>query len=287
MVILYDSKLLRRLKKFKTHWLGPFEVMYVTEGGASQLKTLHGEWRDDLVSRRAITQGVFKYASASQLSIESVLFVLIVQCSSHTLQANFLLFSLKMLYSINFINWDSFLSSLLSSVSMEENSSAQSSQAHTGMPSVGSVVTGNMMPVMSMPNSSIAQISNLAFPMTSLHIIGSPPHAVTDPASSVNQPLVKGSNPSYNGPHIPSKGTGFLKEVTGNKGFLKTVFLVASQAFTTVFSHRKLYFRWLTSSNFRSQAFESADKAESTIFAQIRILFIQILQGLFLMQEIN
>jgi hypothetical protein len=26
-----------------THWLGPFEVAYVTEGGPVQLKTLNGD----------------------------------------------------------------------------------------------------------------------------------------------------------------------------------------------------------------------------------------------------
>lgn len=146
-----------------------------------------------------------------RLATESVLLALIVQCSSHTLQAEFLLFALQMLAGINFINWDSFLSSLLSSVSVAENSPAQSSQAHSGVPSVGSAATGNTMPVMSISNSSIAQASNPASPMTSLHIIGSPPHGVTDPATSINQSPVKGSDPSYSGQQIPSRGTGFSR----------------------------------------------------------------------------
>jgi hypothetical protein len=28
---------------FKMHWLGPYEVSYVTEGGATQLNTLNEE----------------------------------------------------------------------------------------------------------------------------------------------------------------------------------------------------------------------------------------------------
>jgi hypothetical protein len=36
--------------KFKTHWLGPFEVAYITEGGIVQLRTLNGEWKDGLVN---------------------------------------------------------------------------------------------------------------------------------------------------------------------------------------------------------------------------------------------
>jgi mediator of RNA polymerase II transcription subunit 23 len=43
--------------------------------------------------------------------------------------------------------------------------------------------------------------------MNNLHIIGSPPHVVTNAATSVNQSLVKGSDPSYSGQQIPSRGT--------------------------------------------------------------------------------
>jgi hypothetical protein len=32
------------------HWLGPYEVSYITEGGVSQLKTLNGEWKEGLVN---------------------------------------------------------------------------------------------------------------------------------------------------------------------------------------------------------------------------------------------
>jgi hypothetical protein len=31
------------------HCLGPYEISYVTEGGAAQLKTLNGEWKEGLV----------------------------------------------------------------------------------------------------------------------------------------------------------------------------------------------------------------------------------------------
>jgi hypothetical protein len=32
------------------HWLGPYKIAYVTEGGVVQLKTLKGEWKDGLVN---------------------------------------------------------------------------------------------------------------------------------------------------------------------------------------------------------------------------------------------
>jgi len=41
---------MKHLGKFRTHWLGPFEVTYVTKGGAAHLKTLNGEWKDGLVN---------------------------------------------------------------------------------------------------------------------------------------------------------------------------------------------------------------------------------------------
>jgi transposase InsO family protein len=50
LVFVYDSKFKKHPRKFKTHWLGPYEVAYVTEGGAMQLKTLTGEWKEGLVN---------------------------------------------------------------------------------------------------------------------------------------------------------------------------------------------------------------------------------------------
>jgi hypothetical protein len=50
LVLLYDNKFMKHPGKFRTHWLGPFEVSYVTEGGVAQLKTLNGEWKEGLVN---------------------------------------------------------------------------------------------------------------------------------------------------------------------------------------------------------------------------------------------
>ena len=43
LVLLYDSKFLKFPGKFKTHWLGPYQIQQVTEGGAVQLSQLNGE----------------------------------------------------------------------------------------------------------------------------------------------------------------------------------------------------------------------------------------------------
>jgi hypothetical protein len=44
LVLLYDSKFIKHPGKFRTHWLGPYEIAYVTKGGFAQLKTLNEEW---------------------------------------------------------------------------------------------------------------------------------------------------------------------------------------------------------------------------------------------------
>jgi hypothetical protein len=50
LVLVYESKFIKHPGKFRTHWLGPYKIAYVTEGGASQLKTLNGEWKEGLVN---------------------------------------------------------------------------------------------------------------------------------------------------------------------------------------------------------------------------------------------
>ena len=42
-MLLYDSKFVKFPGKFKTHWLGPYQIQQVTEGGVVQLSKLNGE----------------------------------------------------------------------------------------------------------------------------------------------------------------------------------------------------------------------------------------------------
>ena len=41
-VLMYDSKFFKHLGKLKTHWLGPYVVKEITEGGAMKLEKLDG-----------------------------------------------------------------------------------------------------------------------------------------------------------------------------------------------------------------------------------------------------
>jgi hypothetical protein len=52
LVLVYDNKFIKHPGKFRTHWIGPYHIAYVTEGGDVQLKTLNGEWREGLVNGR-------------------------------------------------------------------------------------------------------------------------------------------------------------------------------------------------------------------------------------------
>ena len=42
LVLMYDSKLFKHPGKLKTHWLGPYIVKEITEGGAVKLEKLNG-----------------------------------------------------------------------------------------------------------------------------------------------------------------------------------------------------------------------------------------------------
>ncbi|XP_018439628.1 mediator of RNA polymerase II transcription subunit 23 [Raphanus sativus] len=60
---------------------------------------------------------------------ESVLVTMVLQCSNHAPRAEFLLFALRALFRIGYVNWDTFLPSLLSSVSAAEASLNQAATA--------------------------------------------------------------------------------------------------------------------------------------------------------------
>jgi hypothetical protein len=42
LVFMYDSKSHQHPRKLRMHWLGPYEVTTVTDGGVVQMKNLEG-----------------------------------------------------------------------------------------------------------------------------------------------------------------------------------------------------------------------------------------------------
>ena len=49
-MLLYDSNFFKFPKKFKTHWLGPYQIQQITKGGAVQLSKLNGELVPTLIN---------------------------------------------------------------------------------------------------------------------------------------------------------------------------------------------------------------------------------------------
>ena len=50
LVLLYNSKFMKFLGKFKTHWKGSYIVQEVTDGGTVQLAKLNGEILPSMVN---------------------------------------------------------------------------------------------------------------------------------------------------------------------------------------------------------------------------------------------
>ena len=49
-MLLYDRKFVKFPGKFKTHFLGPYQIHHITDGGAVQLSKLNGELVPTLVN---------------------------------------------------------------------------------------------------------------------------------------------------------------------------------------------------------------------------------------------
>lgn len=118
---------------------------------------------------------------------ESVLISLVIQCSSHAPRAEFLLFALHSLSGISCINWDTFLPSLLSSVSSAEISVAQGSQPVAVVSSTSLAQSGMVPPSNTLPNTSNFQSSNPASPLPS--VIGSPLSAAEPSSCAALSPI--------------------------------------------------------------------------------------------------
>jgi hypothetical protein len=50
LVFLYNSKVMLHPGKLRMHWLGPYEVKYVTDGGAVQLKYIAGAYLRGMIN---------------------------------------------------------------------------------------------------------------------------------------------------------------------------------------------------------------------------------------------
>ncbi|KAL0921580.1 hypothetical protein M5K25_008666 [Dendrobium thyrsiflorum] len=124
---------------------------------------------------------------------ESVLIAFVVQCCAHVPQSEFLLFALRSLSSVGHVNWDSFLPSLLSTISSAEGSSGPGSPTMTVSLSTAVVGSTGTSLIASGPNASGSLISTPASPLPSMHGIGSPTQSTADQSSGPSLSPVKPS----------------------------------------------------------------------------------------------
>lgn len=142
---------------------------------------------------------------------ESVLISLVIQCSNHAPRAEFLLFALRSLYNIGYINWDTFLPSLLSSVSSAEMSVGISSVA-SPQPAISSTSLSQtgMLPSSTITNTSNFQAPSPASPLISVHGIGSPSQSVNEQSTTALSPVKSDIN--NNGQHSASRSNMLTRD---------------------------------------------------------------------------
>lgn len=194
---------------------------------------------------------------------ESVLISLVVQCSSHAPQAEFILFALRSLSGIGYVNWDTFLRSLLSTVSSTEASIGQGSLATVNGPSTSFQASGGTASAITVPSSTNFQPSNPASPLPSI-AIGSPAQSSTESSACVTLSPVKSSDISCGGlqtmlranPSMRGTTVSYLRQLSckiilaGLESNLKPV------THAEIFSHM---LNWLANWDQRQHALDEAD----------------------------
>ena len=139
-----------------------------------------------------------------RLVAESILASLLVSCSGHTIQTEFLLFALHTLLRLSLLNWDSFLPMLLRSATATESSSPPRHLMQSS-----SNVVGNNTAVPGSHTSAMVlqQVSTPAPPASPASaIIGSPQYSAND--NSTTQSPAKTTDTS-SVVALPTKGMPF------------------------------------------------------------------------------
>ncbi|XP_061375286.1 mediator of RNA polymerase II transcription subunit 23 isoform X2 [Gastrolobium bilobum] len=201
---------------------------------------------------------------------EAILISLVLQCSGHGPRADFLLFVLRSLCGIGYINWDTFLPSLLSSVSSAELPVGQLSQAVPAVPSSTLSQSGMLPPPSMIANSSNFQSSNPASPLPSVHTIGSPAQSTIEPLSCAALSPVKSSDLSSTGQQSKLRGSPSVRNndisnsslrqlcckiiLTGLEAILKPV------TYAEIFHHM---LNWLVNWDQRQQGVDESDILKS------------------------
>ncbi|XP_019412778.1 PREDICTED: mediator of RNA polymerase II transcription subunit 23-like [Lupinus angustifolius] len=198
---------------------------------------------------------------------ESILILLVGQCSGHGPRSDFLLFVLQSLSSIGYINWDTFLQSLLSSVSSAE----VQGQLNQAMPTVSSSSlsqSGILPPPGTIANTSNFQSSNPASPLPSVHPIGSPAQSIIEPLSCATLSPVKLSDISSTGQQSKLRGTPSVRnnDISSLRQLCCRIILAGLEAslkpttYTEIFHHM---LNWLVNWDQRQQGVDESDMLKS------------------------
>lgn len=199
---------------------------------------------------------------------ESVLISLVIQCSSHAPRAEFLLFALRSLCSISFIHWDTFLPSLLSSVSSAETSIGQGSQSVAAVSSTSILQSGMLQSSSAIPSSSNFQSSNPASPLPSVHGIGSPAQSANEPSSSATLSPMKLSDVTCFGQQSTTRANLSMRDnaLSSLRQLCCKIILTGLQSNLKPVTHADIFhhvLNWLVNWDQRQHGVDESDGAKS------------------------
>ncbi|KAJ7942905.1 mediator of RNA polymerase II transcription subunit 23 [Quillaja saponaria] len=198
---------------------------------------------------------------------EAVLISLVVQCSGHAPRAEFLLFALRSLCSIAYINWDTFLPSLLSSVSSAEMSVSQGSQVLPAVSST-SLSQSGMLPPSSTITTSNFQSSNPASPLPSVHCIGSPAQTAIESSSCSTLSPVKASDITCSGQQSKTKVNSSIRDnaISSLRQLCCKIILTGLEFNLKPVTHAEIFYHmlnWLVNWDQRQQGLDESDTVKS------------------------
>lgn len=195
---------------------------------------------------------------------EAILLPLVVQCSSHAPRAEFLLFALRSLCGIRYINWDTFLPPLLSSVSSADLPAGQGSQAVSAVSSSSILQPGMLPPSSTMTNVSNFQSSNPASPLPSVHPIGSPPQSTIEPSSCAALSPVKSSDILCTGQQSKARGIPSIRnnDISSLRQLCCKIILIGLEFDLKPVTHAEIFhhmLNWLVNWDQRHQVVDEPD----------------------------
>ncbi|XP_059649495.1 mediator of RNA polymerase II transcription subunit 23 [Cornus florida] len=211
-----------------------------------------------------------QFADQEQLRAvtESVLISMVIQCSCHAPRAEFLLFALRSLCSIGYIQWDTFLPSLLSSVPSAEMSVGQGNQLLAAVSSATLSQSGLLPSSSTIPNSSNFQSSNPASPLPSVHGIGSPTQSATEPSSCATLSAVKSSDINSVGQQSTARINSSIREnaISSLRHLCCKIILTGLESNLKPVTHANIFYHmlnWLVNWDQRQQGIDEFDGAKS------------------------